>query len=161
MNTYQFARDQGDQSKSYQDPLEALGRAEGTLLCRFDDAGTVKSIDALPLLRAFSRRCALGVVHFWDAPDIVRRYLETGDESLMDQAAKLATKWRAPNEETGFPAARSVWDACWKPRYPNDHSSEVTAFTFRAAWDSACAAGVEVATHSAAFRELVDAALAE
>jgi len=32
----------------------------------------------------FSRWCALQVVHLWDCPDEVRRYLETGDESIRE-----------------------------------------------------------------------------
>ena len=38
--------------------------------------------DASDVLRKFARMCALDVVHLWDAPDVVVRYLKTGDESL-------------------------------------------------------------------------------
>jgi hypothetical protein len=38
--------------------------------------------DATDTLRHFERLCALDVIHLWDAPEIVRRYLETGDESI-------------------------------------------------------------------------------
>jgi hypothetical protein len=38
------------------------------------------------VLRAFARKAALSVIHLWDAPDVVRQYLETGDESLRAAA---------------------------------------------------------------------------
>ena len=38
--------------------------------------------DASPMLREFARWCALKVGHLWNMPDVVKRYLETGDESL-------------------------------------------------------------------------------
>jgi hypothetical protein len=55
--------------------------------------------DATPILRPFARKCALDVIHLWDAPDVVRRYLETGDESISD--ATSAAAWAA------------AWDAAW------------------------------------------------
>ena len=39
----------------------------------------LKSIDATELLREFARWCALQVIHLWDAPDVVKKYLETGN----------------------------------------------------------------------------------
>ena len=41
-------------------------------------------------IRHFSRLCALDVIHLWDAPEVVRRYLETGDESLRQEARDAA-----------------------------------------------------------------------
>ena len=70
------------------------------------------SLDAEPVLRAFSRRCALDVLPLWpDAPEIVRRYLETGDESIRDAAwdAARAAAWAAARD-----AARdAAWLAAW------------------------------------------------
>jgi len=43
------------------------------------------------LLREYARWCALQVIELWDAPDVVRSYLETGDESLRD-AAEAASR---------------------------------------------------------------------
>jgi hypothetical protein len=48
------------------------------------------------MLREFARWCALQVIHLWDAPDVVRQYLETGDESLR-AAARAATRAAARN----------------------------------------------------------------
>jgi hypothetical protein len=39
------------------------------------------------LLQDFARWCALQVIDLWDAPDVVRQYLTTGDESLSEAAA--------------------------------------------------------------------------
>ena len=49
------------------------------------------------VLREFSRWCALQVIHLWDAPEVVREYLESGDESLRDaaRAAAWAAAWAA------------------------------------------------------------------
>ena len=44
------------------------------------------SIDATNLLRDFARWCALSVIDKWNAPDVVRKYLTTGDEKLRDAA---------------------------------------------------------------------------
>ena len=52
-------------------------------------------------LREFARWCALQVIHLWDAPDVVREYLETGDETLRVVA------WDAAR------ASRDVADAVW------------------------------------------------
>ena len=42
------------------------------------------------MLRAFARQCALDVIHLWNAPQVVRDYLTTGDESLRDAAGNAA-----------------------------------------------------------------------
>jgi hypothetical protein len=39
--------------------------------------------------REFSRRCALDVIHLWEAPDIVKKYLKTGDEDIREAANKI------------------------------------------------------------------------
>jgi hypothetical protein len=89
---------------------DALGYAQGDkrALCRVTLGGTVKhdenksvgnertvvamlDADATDkLLRDFARWCALQVIHLWDAPDVVRQYLDTGDESLRDAARDAA-----------------------------------------------------------------------
>lgn len=46
--------------------------------------------DATRTLREFARSCALDVIHAWNAPEAVRRYLETGDESLRAAAWNTA-----------------------------------------------------------------------
>jgi hypothetical protein len=47
--------------------------------------------DATEELRYFARWCALEVIHLWpNAPEVVREYLESGDESIQAEARKLA-----------------------------------------------------------------------
>lgn len=77
-------------------PLDALHYAPGPNLARVALSGAIEEgcdklcaqrrviiqrIDATELLRQFARECALNVIHLWDAPDVVREYLETGDEA--------------------------------------------------------------------------------
>jgi hypothetical protein len=50
----------------------------------------VARFDATDLLRADARASALSVIHLWKAPDVVKRYLETGDESIKVKARTAA-----------------------------------------------------------------------
>src|SRR5579864_2135814 len=76
------------------DPFDALRYAPGDMLHRVlfsgarieesDKVGSrsrtvIESRDATDMLRLFARKQALSVIHLWDAPPIVREYLETGD----------------------------------------------------------------------------------
>lgn len=67
------------------------------------------------LLRSFSRKAALSVIHLWDAPAIVRQYLETGDETIRDAAlaAALAAAWAAAWDAERYGAWAAAWDAAW------------------------------------------------
>ena len=93
-------------------PLDALTYAPGTTLCRVDLDGEiirdsdklvarrrqiVARIDATVVLRDFACACARDVLPLWDAPAIVRQYLETGDETIRDAArdAAWAAAWTA------------------------------------------------------------------
>lgn len=53
----------------------------------------VRRINAESLLREFARKCASDVLHLWDAPEVVKQYLDSGDESL--RAAARAAAWDA------------------------------------------------------------------
>jgi hypothetical protein len=102
-------------------PFDALQYAPGNTLCLVECEGDtligddkivcrlrkiVARIDAEPLLREFARWCALQVIEQWDAPEVVRQYLTTGDESL--RAAAWAAAWAAQRDrfaalvEAGF-----------------------------------------------------------
>ena len=63
------------------------------------------SIDATNLLRDFARWCALSVIDKWNAPDVVRKYLTTGDEKLRDAA------WDAARYAARAAAGAAAWDA--------------------------------------------------
>ena len=103
--------------------IDALEYAPGSTLCRVILRGDIQHhgndkivgrerqivwrIDATAVLREFARKCALDVIHLWSAPDVVRKYLETGDESL--RAAARAAAWDA-----AWDAARgAAWAAAW------------------------------------------------
>lgn len=104
---------------------DALRYAQGErlALCRVTLGGTIKHdtdksvanertviamLDADTterILREWARWCALQVIHLWDAPAVVRQYLETGDESL--RAAAWAAAWDAARDA----ARAAAWDA--------------------------------------------------
>jgi hypothetical protein len=86
-------------------PFDALHYAPGTFLyrCRYSgeiifgddklcatERTALAMVDATELLRIFARQQALTVLHLWDAPSIVKTYLETGDENIMDAARSAA-----------------------------------------------------------------------
>ena len=86
-------------------PIDALGYARGAYVCRVELGGEIiRSSDkavasertviwaynAAGVLRRFARLCALDVIDKWDAPEIVVRYLKTGDESIRDAAGDAA-----------------------------------------------------------------------
>ena len=48
------------------------------------------------------------MAHLWDCPDIVRQYLETGDESIREAAHAAA--WDAARAAAGASLA-AAWDA--------------------------------------------------
>src|SRR5690606_10054298 len=102
----------------------------------------VRRVDLTADLWAFARQCARDVLHLWDAPDVVRRYLETGDEALRD-AARVADEQRVATEAATEAAAWAAVKAA---------SREGAA---AAAWSAARSAAV--ATAWAASREDQDA----
>jgi hypothetical protein len=110
----------------------------------------VARIDATDLLWRHARLCALEVIDLWDAPDVVRQYLRTGDESKRHAetaaawAAARAAAWdaawdaaRAAARAAAWDAARAdaradAWDAAWDAAW---HAA--TAAARAAAWDAA------------------------
>jgi hypothetical protein len=87
------------------DDGDKVAANERTVVAMLDATTTDK------LLRDFTRWCALQVVDLWDAPNVVRRYLETGDESLR-AATKAAIKVAARNADRDE-AWSVTWDAAW------------------------------------------------
>ena len=83
-------------------PLHALRYAHGNILWgvelfgkiipHLDDKYVASNrrylwrIDADDMLRRFARKCALDVSHLWNAPDVVNKYLRTGDSKLREVA---------------------------------------------------------------------------
>jgi hypothetical protein len=135
--------------------LDALNYAGGNVICEVtlggvivvgDDKVTaqertvVRMLDAATgekVLRQFARWCALSVAHLWEMPEVVRRYLETGDESIRDAAWAAAraaawdvagaAAWAAAGAAAWAAAGAAAWDAAW-------------AAAGAAAWDAARAA---------------------
>ena len=101
------------------DPFDALRYAPGPILCMVDCEDVqegndklvcrrrkiVRRVDATELMRKFAKQCALDVIHLWDAPQIVRDYLTTGDESLR------AAAWAAARDAAWAAARAAAWDA--------------------------------------------------
>ena len=124
--------------------IDALEYAPSATLCRVTLAGTIVPhngdkhaasrriihwrIDASDLLHAFARRCALDVIHLWNAPLIVRQYLETGD-GMLEAAARGATRAAAG---AAWDAARAAaGDAAWATR--DAQNDTMTAMVYTAA----------------------------
>ena len=103
---------------------------------------TLKESDFEPVYRKFARWCALRVIDKWGSPDVVRRYLETGDESI--RAAARAVAWDAAGVtawDAAWAAARAVaWDAAW---------DAARAVAWNAAWAAARAVAGDAAWDAA------------
>src|SRR5574343_1569556 len=137
-------------------PLDALQYAPGATLCLVDCEDIVAEeydklvcrrrrivarFDATDMLRLFARQCALDVIHLWDAPQVVRDYLTTGDESL--RAAARDAAWAAARDAARAAARAAAWaaarDAAWAAAW--DAAWEAARAAARAAaWDAARAA---------------------
>ena len=106
--------------------IDALEYAPGPIIWRVELGGTINhendkcaatkrtyvagGVDATETLRAFARACALDVVHLWDAPQVVKDYLVTGDESLR-ASAWAAASWAAARAAARGAAMASAWAA--------------------------------------------------
>lgn len=87
--------------------IDALSYAPGNYVWRVELSGDVVidsdkivakerkylwGYNADEVLQLFSRRCALDVIHLWNAPDVVVLYLKTGDETIRDVARVAASE---------------------------------------------------------------------
>ncbi|RWG33993.1 hypothetical protein [Mesorhizobium sp.] len=93
------------------------------------------------LLRSFARKAALSVIHLWDAPAIVKQYLETGDESIRDAAWAAArdAAWAAARDAARDAAWAAAWDAAWAAAWAAARDAAWAAAR-AAAWAAAWAA---------------------
>ena len=160
-----------------EDILDAFKYAPGHTICRVRCGGVVERgddklvcsertilwrVDGSELLLEFARWSALQVVHLWDAPGVVLKYLKTGDESIRkaawdaSRAARAAqdAAWdasraaqdaaRAADQEAAWDAARHAQDAAWEfARHAQDaawDASRAARAARDAAWDAARAA---------------------
>ena len=81
--------------------------SERTIIAMLDEKQTAV------LLQDFARWCALQVIDLWDAPDVVRQYLTTGDETLRADA------WLA--------SERAVWASAAASRAAREAAAEAAA----------------------------------
>ena len=123
--------------------IDALYYAPGPVVCRVELSGEIiedddklcarrrtiiAMADATDTLRAWSRWCALQVIDMWDAPDVVREYMTTGDEALRDAACRAcasarAAAWASEGSARAWGASASActrerawwraWDSTW------------------------------------------------
>jgi hypothetical protein len=125
--------------------LDALEYAPGPVVWRVKLSGDVVAgdnkvaatnreyqwgYDATEVLRQFARKCALDVIHLWDAPDLVVQYLKTGDESLRAAARDAA----------GAAAGAAARTASWAARVASWTAAGVAWTAARAAAGAADAA---------------------
>ena len=111
-------------------------------------AGTMDADRTDAILSRFSRQCALSVIDKWNAPDIVRRYLVTGDESIRAAAREAArgAAWEA--------ACAAAWESA-REAAREAACAAACAAARGAARGAACAAARGAASGN---RELLEAA---
>jgi len=104
--------------------LDALAYASGPVVYKVEGSGVIiphgkpidkyacshrtyldGGIDISDVLRKFANLCALDVIHLWDAPDVVVKYLKTGDESLREVSREIS---RATERSTERSAKRAA-----------------------------------------------------
>ncbi len=148
------------------DPFDALQYARSTNLCRVECADLIhreddklvcrrrriiKRRDATEMLLAFARWSALQVTHLWGAPPVVKRFLETGNDSLRDKAraAAVDSKRIASQYFSRYTALNAVWATVEAAAGPEQRTC--VARVARAAADNAAYA-VKYASARAAQR---------
>ena len=133
--------------------IDALKYAPGPIVWRVELSGEIKTgddkcvathrkyigggVDARAVMRAFACRCALDVAHLWDMPPLVRAYLETGDESIMDAAWAAASDaaWAAASYAASYAAraaARAAASYAARAAAASDAASYAASYAARA-----------------------------
>jgi hypothetical protein len=139
--------------------IDALSYAPGSILCRVELGGEIIESDDKVVatertviamanvsveLRTFARWCALQVIDLWDAPEVVRQYLETGDETIRAAAGDAAgdavrATARDAARDTAWDAARA---AAWAAAGDAARAAVgATRATRAATWAARAAAG--------------------
>ena len=148
--------------------LDALIYAPGNTICRVEVDGEILHdddklvaekrkilwrIEGEQVLTAFARWCALQVVHLWDAPDVVIKYLTTGNENTRSAAWSAARSGvfsaaRYAASDAARSAARSAdWAAAWAADWAaeSDAASDADWAAARSAQETQLLAMVEEA----------------
>lgn len=132
------------------DPVDKLTASERRILWHLDGETTDR------VLREFARWSASQVLHLWDAPQVVRDYLGTGDETLRETARTAASiAARAAARTAAGAAEAAVWAAS-REAAMTAAGAAARAAAGAAAWVAAGAA--EVVVWAAAWDAARDAA---
>ena len=126
--------------------IDALSYAPGSTICRVRLEGIGEEerdklvckrrkilwrIDGEKILGAFARSQALSVIHLWDAPGVVKDYLETGDETLRS-AAWVAARSAEYAADAAW-SAESAESAAWSAEYA---ARSAAAWSAWSAWSA-------------------------
>jgi hypothetical protein len=106
--------------------IDALDCAPGNIVWRVELTGKIVhgsdkvsatnrkylwGVDCNDILKDFARRCALDVIHLWDAPDVVISYLKTGSVKFRAVAEAAAEAAARDSARAARAAAWMAWDA--------------------------------------------------
>lgn len=117
---------------------DVVGRQDDKLVCR---SRTVEwRLDGEQVLRDFARRVALDVADLWDMPDVVRGFLETGNENQRIAARAAARDASRAAVARGDVAAAGAGEAA---RAAAARTHEARATGLAAAWAATKASGDE------------------
>lgn len=139
--------------------IDALRYAPGLTICRVEMGGEIVKggdklvatertilwrVDGRDIVPAFARWCALQVIDRWDAPEVVRRFLETGDQTIAardaaeaaEAAERVAWAERTTREERSAAeaaawaarAGRAVEAAAWEEAYAAAQAADEAAW---------------------------------
>ena len=103
-------------------------------------------IDISDVLREFSRSQALSVAHLWAMPAIVRKYLETGDESIRSVAWSAAY---SAARSAAYSAARSAAESAARSAAESAARSAAESAAWSAAYSAARSAAWSAAWSAA------------
>ena len=116
--------------------IDALQYAPGATICRVECWGDVEEhndklvarnrkilwrVDGEQLLRKFARLQALSVVDKWDAPEVVIKWLKTGDEQYRKDANSAA--WSAARSAANSAANSAARSAVYSAAYSGAYST--------------------------------------
>jgi hypothetical protein len=138
--------------------LDALIYAPGFTCCRVELSGEIIKdtdklvasertilwrVEAKEIILKFARDCALDVVHLWNAPEIVKQFLSSGDQNLAKDAATAAY------DAAYDAAANAAANAAAYAAYAAAHA----AYADTAAYAATGAYAANAAAHAAAKEE--------
>ena len=85
-------------------------------------------LDAKGIISAWSRRVASDVLHLWDAPDVVKRFLETGENArAAANAARAAANAARAADAAAYAAAYAAYAAADAAAYATANAANATA----------------------------------